>query len=232
VDRAEFDKFADEYRALHARHLVISGESPEYFAEYKMSDLAAEYRMRKGAAAASPSVLDFGAGIGTSIPFLRKHFPDCALTCIDVSIRSLEIGANRFRDAAFLLFDGKTVPCAEESFDMAYAACVFHHIDHAEHVPLLRELCRVLVTGGLLAVFEHNPFNPLTVKAVRGCPFDDNARLIAARSMYERIREAGFRSADIRYRMFFPHLLRAFRPLERWMTWLPVGAQYYVLATK
>ena len=32
--KAEFDKFADEYRALHARNIRLSGEGPEYFAEH------------------------------------------------------------------------------------------------------------------------------------------------------------------------------------------------------
>ena len=43
MDKAEFDKFADEYRSLHAANIAISGEGPNYFAEYKIKDLAAEY---------------------------------------------------------------------------------------------------------------------------------------------------------------------------------------------
>ena len=42
MDEAEFDKFADEYRALHAANIRLSGEDPEYFAEYKIIDIAAE----------------------------------------------------------------------------------------------------------------------------------------------------------------------------------------------
>jgi len=30
----------------------------------------------------------------------------------------------------------------------------------------------------------------------------------------------------------FPHALRALRPIERWLTRLPLGAQYLVLARK
>jgi len=37
MDRAEFDKFADEYYALHAANIAMTGESPEYFADYKPS---------------------------------------------------------------------------------------------------------------------------------------------------------------------------------------------------
>jgi ubiquinone/menaquinone biosynthesis C-methylase UbiE len=233
MDKAEFDKFADEYESVHARNIAISGETPDYFAKYKMKDLAAEYFAHRGDRGSAPAVLDFGSGIGTSVPFVRMYFPHCNLTCLDVSNRSLEIGRNHFGAyATFVVFDGSSMPFPDASFDIAYAACVFHHIDHAEHVALLGELRRVLVPGGMLAVFEHNPYNPLTVKTVNECPFDENARLIPAPTMRRRVLEAGFHSTRIRYRIFFPRALRAFRPMEKRMTWLPLGAQYYTLAVK
>ena len=42
MDEVEFDKFADEYRDMHAANIKLSGEDPEYFAEYKIADIAAE----------------------------------------------------------------------------------------------------------------------------------------------------------------------------------------------
>lgn len=233
MEQAEFDKFADEYTALHARNIAISGEAPDFFADYKMKDLAAEFGRHAGAGSAAPAVLDFGAGIGTSVPFLRKYLPAARLTCLDVSERSLAIGAGRFGDQAeFVPFDGRSLPFADAGFDIAYAACVFHHIDHGEHVGLLKELRRVLRPGGLCFVFEHNPYNPLTVKTVNECPFDENAHLIAAGAMRRRLFAAGFTQVRVRYRIFFPHALRALRPLEAHMTWLPLGAQYYTLAVR
>lgn len=78
-------------------------------------------------------------------------------------------------------------------------------------------------------MFEHNPFNPLTRHAVNTCPFDANARLISARQMRRRFHDAGFDVASIRYRIFFPGCLRRLRPLERLLTWCPLGAQYAVV---
>ena len=232
MDKAEFDKFADEYRSLHATNIAISGEDPDYFAEYKIRDLAAEYFALRGGDGA-PAVLDFGAGIGTSVPFVRKYLPRARLTCLDVSTKSLEVGQSRFPgEARFMLFDGTQIPLPDASFDIAFAACVFHHIDHDKHVALLTELRRVLVPNGIAIVFEHNPYNPLTVHVVNTCPFDENARLIPAATMRKRINAAGFSKAQIRYRIFFPRFLRTLRPLERWMTWVPLGAQYYALALK
>ena len=233
MDEAEFDKFAAEYRAMHAANIKVSGEDPEYFAEYKVVDVAAELARSGTGATPEPAVLDFGAGIGYSVPFFRKHLPEASVTCLDVSRKSLEIGAAKYgRLAEFKHFDGARIPYEAGAFDVALASCVFHHISHTEHVALLGEIRRVLKPGGVLLVFEHNPLNPLTRHAVNTCEFDEHAELILAPSMRRRARQAGFAAADVRYRIFFPHALRRLRTLEPMLTWLPLGAQYYMRARK
>ncbi len=233
MDEAEFDKFAAEYRDIHAANIKVSGEDPEYFAEYKIADIASEARLAGVPLGASSTVLDFGAGVGYSIPFFARHLPRTRVTCLDVSSKSLAIGAGKYGSVAdFKHFDGVSIPYAEGTFDLALASCVFHHIPHAEHVALLGEIHRVLKPGGLLFVFEHNPLNPLTRHAVNTCPFDEHARLILAPTMRARVRAAGFPAAAVKFRIFFPHALRALRPMEAQLTWLPLGAQYYVMAAK
>lgn len=232
MDEAEFDKFAQEYEAMHSASVAVYGEGSEYFAEYKIGDIAREYAPR-GEAGVSREILDFGSGIGSSVPYVQKYFPTARLTCLDVSRRSLEVAQNRFPSLAqYVHFDGGHIPFPEEHFDIVYTACVFHHVDHTEHVGLLRELHRVLRPGGTLFLFEHNPHNPLTVRIVDKCPFDEHARLISGRAMRQRVTAAGFATTKVRYRIFFPHPLRLLRPLERVLTWLPLGGQYCVLAQK
>jgi SAM-dependent methyltransferase len=233
MNEAEFDRFADEYHTLHAASIDASGEGPDFFAEYKIKDIALEYERHACLLNSSLKILDFGAGIGGSVPYVRKHIANAQLTCLDLSQRSLEIAEKRFPDLAkYVHFDGTHIPFPAEHFDIAYAMCVFHHIDHAEHISLLQELRRVIRPGGSLFIFEHNPNNPLTVRVVNSCPFDENARLIRGGDMRQQLLAAGFVSAKIRYRIFFPHFLRAMRPLERILTWLPLGGQYYVLSRK
>lgn len=228
---AEFDRFADEYRADHARNIKASGEDPEFFAAYKIADI---HRIVGTAyAARSASILDFGAGVGNSIAPVRRYFPDAQLTCLDVSVRSLAIASSRFSgQASFQAFDGRRIPFARESFDVVYAACVFHHIEERLQAPLLREIRRILRPDGHFFLFEHNPLNPLTRRAVDTCPFDENAVLIPARTMRRRIAEAGFAKTDLAYRIFFPRALARLRPLERLLALVPFGAQYYVHARK
>ncbi|MBP8250267.1 MAG: hypothetical protein KAX72_09205, partial [Chitinophagales bacterium] len=91
---------------------------------------------------------------------------------------------------------------------------------------------RVIRPGGNLFIFEHNPYNPLTVRVVNNCPFDENAELIRGADMKQRFLAAGFSSASIRYRIFFPNILRGMRSLEPALSWLPLGGQYYVRSRK
>jgi SAM-dependent methyltransferase len=232
MDVREFDRFADEYRALHASNISASGESPEYFSDYKMRDFR-DLVNKLAPRRSGGSYLDFGAGTGNSVPFFLKYLPDSRLTCLDVSRRSLAIAAERFPAAAiFQDFDGTTLPFEDASFDGAYANCVFHHIDGRAHVDLLKELRRVISPGGVLMIYEHNPVNPLTRRAVDQCPFDENAVLIRATRLCNRLRAAGFSMPRPSYRVFFPRALGFLRPAERYLKWLPLGAQYFVAAVR
>ncbi len=225
----EFDKFAEEYLAMHASNIRASGESPEFFAEYKIKDIAEVLEKKL----AVRKILDFGGGIGTSVPYVRRYFPNAAMTCLDVSERSLTIARDRYSsDADFVSFDGTVIPFDADTFDVAYAACVFHHIDGEFHIRLLNELVRVLRPDGWLFVFEHNPLNPLTRHAVNTCPFDDNAVLISGFRMKQFFKEAGLGEVKLRFRMFFPRFLSMLRCSEPRLTWLPLGAQYYVCGQK
>jgi SAM-dependent methyltransferase len=226
---SEFDRFADEYHSVHAQNIRLSGEDPSYFARYKAREAA---QVARGGLPVA-KLLDFGTGVGNSLPFLHEEFPQCGLTGIDVSRRSLEVARERFGAIAELReFDGRRIPVADGEYGLALAACVFHHIEPAEHVEKLAEIRRVLAASGWLLVYEHNPWNPLTRKAVRECPFDENAQLMTAATLARRAREAGFSSVAVRYRVFFPAALSWLRPLERFMGWLPAGAQYCLVCRK
>ena len=228
--KAEFDKFAEEYHDIHKNNIKLSGETPEFFAEYKISDV---FQLFSRAKQAPKEILDFGAGIGTSVPYFRKFFPDASLTCLDVSEKSLHVGRTRFPDLAnFQAFDGIRIPSLDDSFDLVFAACVFHHIPESLHSALLKEWQRVLKPGGKAVIFEHNPLNPLTRHAVNTCPFDENAVLIHGPVLRRRMKQAGFQNTGLRYRLFIPGALSALRPLEQWMCWCPLGAQYFVYSTK
>jgi SAM-dependent methyltransferase len=227
--QAEFDLLADEYYVQHKANVAITGEKPEYFAEYKVADLAEVTRRKLFAAG---RILDFGSGIGNSIPFFRKHFPRSQLHCADVSTRSIEIARARFPGEERYVVVGNTIPLPTSSQDIVFSACVFHHIPPQEHGHWLAELLRVTRPGGLLAIYEHNPLNPLTVRAVNTCPLDVNACLIRGAIMRKRALMGGWEHARVDYKLFFPSMLKSLRPLEQHLSWLALGAQYRMAAQK
>lgn len=225
--RAEFDLLADEYHEQHKTNVAITGEGPEYFAEYKIADLATLVRERGLAAG---HILDFGCGIGNSVPFFRKYFGQSELHCGDVSARSIEIAQTRFPGQEKYVLIDKGIPLPTHSQDIVFSACVFHHIPHEEHQHWLAELLRVTRPGGLLAIYEHNPLNPLTVRAVNTCPLDVNARLIRGSTLRRRALASGWEGARVDYKLFFPSMLKSLRPLEQHLGWLGLGAQYRMAA--
>lgn len=227
--QAEFDLLADEYHVLHHENIAITGESPEYFSEYKIADLADFLNRLK---LPTMNILDFGSGIGNSLPYFRKFFPGSKISCADVSARSIEIAQSRFPGQENYVQIDKNIPLPAASQDVAFSACVFHHIPHEEHLHWLAELRRITKPGGVLIIYEHNPLNPLTVRAVNTCPLDVNARLIRSGTMRKRALAGGWECARVDYKLFFPAILAALRPMERHLEWLPLGAQYRMIARK
>src|SRR5260370_37948595 len=103
---------------------------------------------------------------------------------------------------------------------------------HERGIGLLREHRRGTRTGWMLASVEHNPRNPLTVRTVDRCPFDENARLIKAKEFVARCRESGWKDPKAQFHLFFPHALSGLRTLEPYLSGIPFGGQYSVTAIK
>ena len=230
INRAEFDKFAEEYLATHTDNLKISGEDPAYFARYKIDEV--RRRWTREHRAEPKAVLDFGCGIGASLPHLQAAFPAAQVTGLEVSEKSLTIARDRApAGIRLVVYDGGPVlPLPEASFDLIFTACVFHHIDQPLHQPLFSALHRLLKPGGVFCIFEHNPINPVTRYIVATCPFDENAVLIGGGDLKARLRKSGFGAIRLAYTGFFPGALRALRPLEPGLKSIPLGAQYYAWA--
>jgi SAM-dependent methyltransferase len=227
--QAEFDLLADEYRLQHKANVAITGESPEYFSEYKIADLA---ELLNRLRLPTMNILDFGSGIGNSLPYFHKYFPGSEISCADVSARSIEIAQTRFPGSEVYVLIDNGIPLPTASQDVVFSACVFHHIPHEEHLHWLAELRRITKPGGVLALYEHNPLNPLTVRAVNTCPLDVNACLIRGGNMLKRVVAGGWEDALIDYKLFFPAILASLRPMERHLEWLGLGAQYRVTARR
>ena len=107
-----------------------------------------------------------------------------------------------------------------------------HHVPPPDRARFSSELARVVRPGGIVVVFEHNPFNPLTRLAVARCDFDEDAVLLSPRRTVELLEGAGLRSVEQRYVILFPSDRRRLRALERAARRLPLAAQFYVAARR
>ena len=230
TDVPEFDRYADRYTDMHRASIEASGEEPSYFSRYKANYMASSVGTEK--AKRSMDVLDFGCGVGNSIPYLHGAFPHAHLYGVDPSGESVQLAERAHSDKAMFQTNGDhRLPYDAGTFDLVQIACVFHHIHPAQRQHWMREIRRVLRPGGEVFLFEHNLLNPLTVKAVRDCPFDEDAILLPKRESLDLVRAAGFAKASARYIVFFPAPFAVLRPLEPWLGYIPFGAQYVVRAT-
>lgn len=227
-EQPEFDRYAAQYRDLHNASITASGEESEYFAEYKANVAAREL----GADASKTiKVLDFGTGIGGSIAPLRRALPNAELHGADISSESVAMAQQRHGDlATFKVIANNALPYPDATFDIVFVACVYHHIPVEQREHWTAEIRRVLKPGGHILVFEHNMLNPLTMKVVRDCAFDEDAILLPRSELLGLVGGQPFQSIKARYIVFFPKALSFLRVAERSLGWLPLGAQYYVHA--
>ncbi|NMW22897.1 class I SAM-dependent methyltransferase [Rhodanobacter denitrificans] len=225
--KPEFDQYAEKYTDLHRTSIRASGEDPAFFAAYKAKYMAAW--LGDGVRVEPLSILDFGCGVGNTITHLRQAFPAASLHGVDLSGESIRLATEfHAHEATFRTIENVHLPHEDENFDIVMAACVFHHIPPAERTHWMGEIKRVLKPGGHVFVFEHNMLNPLTLKTVRDCSFDEDAILLPRSELVGLVRHAAFDNACCRYIVFFPHLLGFLRPLESAMGWIPLGAQYVI----
>jgi hypothetical protein len=101
-----------------------------------------------------------------------------------------------------------------------------HHVPPASWDSFVAELTRVTCRDGVVMVFEHNPLNPLTRRAVNSCVFDGDAVLLGPRRVRTAFEASGLTTAARRYILFAPFGGRGVRRAERVVSWLPLGAQY------
>lgn len=224
-----FDEFAEEYRDIHNKAIKMSGTDSNYFSEYKVVEV------KKSEQNSRINLLDFGCGDGNSCIYFRKHFEEMTINGIDISEESIKKAEEKnIPNAAFKPFNGLEIPHPDNTFDVVFTSMVFHHIEHRLHSGILKEIHRVLKPGGRFYIFEHNPHNFMTRKIVNECVFDKDAVLLKPAYCKNIINNTGFKSTNTNFTIFFPRhrFLKWATRVEPMLTWLPIGAQYYVKALK
>jgi len=150
---------------------------------------------------------------------------------VDESARSIEHAAAHHAapGIAFSISEG-FVP--EANFDLVYTSGVFHHVPVPQRPATFAFLRDVLRPGGMLAVWENNPWSLPARYVMSRIPFDRDAVMLSARRVRELARAQGFQVLRTDYLFIFPASLRVLRPLEAMARRAPLGAQYQVLCAK
>ncbi len=182
-DRSKWNRAAPNYEGLAAR------AAEKRWGRFKR-ELFADMEGR---------VLFLAAGTGLDFRFFPRHR---TIVAIDVSERMLEQAAARaeqYRGTVHLQqMDVRRLGFADGAFEQAYTSCTFCSV--SEPVDGLREIHRVLRSGGALRMFEHTgsrwfPFNLLlhacTPLARRFGPELD-------RPTVRNVRRAGFEVQSVR----------------------------------
>jgi len=210
----KFDNYAQSYREVHRENVRLSGEPPEYFAEHKLSCL------ERAGVGPDQRLLDYGCGTGTLLGLSSARFRNVA--GFDPSHESLALAREQAPRATFYT-EEEAIPDA--AFDVAILSGVLHHVPPGERARVVSRVAAKLAPGGRLFVFEHNPYNPLTRRAVDACPFDDDAILLPPREVRSLLEGAALAGVRQEFVVFFPRALAALRPLEPLLSWCPLGAQ-------
>jgi 2-polyprenyl-3-methyl-5-hydroxy-6-metoxy-1,4-benzoquinol methylase len=221
---AQFDTVAANYQELVDHNVRVTGESSDYFARYK-----AEYVARKVAPRAGGKLLDYGCGVGLLSSHLKRHLGAMRIDGFDVSKDSISrVNESLLRQGTF----STDLDELGHGYDVIVLCNVLHHVEPDDRQKVIREASSHLARDGKLVVFEHNPINPLTRWAVSQCSFDEDAILLPIRETRAYFQPNELRLLWRDYIVFFPRWLAWFRPLEPFLGWCPLGAQYVFVTSR
>ena len=230
--KSNFDEFADSYETLHAKSIKLSGYAPSFFDEHKIKIVHREIK-NEFLDLSQRTFLNFGCGIGKSEIYIREYFPKVKIFSADISLESIRTAQQRNADIEGISYIHYTK--IEElqqgvKYDIIFVANVFHHIASTEHTAVLTTLKSLLKEGGHLFIFEHNPINPLTRMAFEKCEFDVGCTMLNHHYLGRMLDKSGFKSKKVNFVLFFPKILSVFNYFEKYLSVIPLGAQYYFKA--
>ncbi len=224
-----FDEYGNAYSDTVNQSVAFTGLKVDFFTRVKAIYLE-EIASSHFGPGKTVDLLDVGCGTGNLHGLLPAD--RFSVSGADVSERSIEIARSRNPAVAYMPYDGSRLPYEAATFDMTLAICVVHHVPPDNWKSFFAEMHRVLRPNGLAVIIEHNPRNPLTMRAVNTCPFDEDAVLLKSAETCELLRGSGFRDVRSRYILSLPVFNRITRRMDEALSRVPLGAQYYAVGVR
>jgi SAM-dependent methyltransferase len=223
-----FDDVAGRYGSELAEGLRVTGEDPSYFARHRVHWLR---RRLQELEVAPRRILEFGCGVGGSLPFLLDLPGVEEIVGVDVSAASLSRARSRCGDPRVRFVHPSELQDGER-FDLAFSSGVFHHVAPAQRAAWCRYLRDRLRPGGVFALWENNPWNPGVRYVMSRVSFDRDAIPVPPTQARRLLHQAGFETTAPEFLFVFPRLFRILRGLELLFYRLPIGGQYLSLARR
>jgi ubiquinone/menaquinone biosynthesis C-methylase UbiE len=115
-------------------------------------DAVRQTLLDQAALQAGQRVLDVGCGTGTLATQIKRLRRDVEVVGLDPDPKALARARTKAARASVIIqFDqgfGDQLPYSEASFDCVFSSFMFHHLPAAEKGTMLREVRRVLKSGG------------------------------------------------------------------------------------
>ncbi|NLK00738.1 MAG: methyltransferase domain-containing protein [Clostridia bacterium] len=103
-------------------------------------------------------MLDFGCGTGTLAVMAKKAAPKAIIHGVDVDPNILKIAHNKVKSSHLDIFlsyyDGTFLPYDDKMFHKVLSSLVFHHLSRDQKNASLKEIYRVMKTGGELHILD------------------------------------------------------------------------------
>ena len=227
IEKKEFDSYIKNYRTNNDNALWLSGEPSNFFAQYKakkIKEWLPELDKKQ-----DKKILDFGCGDGLMTNYVGQVFSKAELYGVDPSPKSIQRAQENFSHIHFSTNSdqSKELNYADNTFDLIFSAGTFHHIPFDQHKGYLQELKRITKSDGHIIIFELNPLNPLTFYTFKNNPIDKDAKMLTP--WYAHRLAKTYTKPTLKFYCFFPKMFNCLRGLEKYLTWLPIGALYAVI---
>ena len=119
-------------------------------------------------------VMDFGCGTGMSLSLLADILKAEQVIGLDPSEESLAVARESVGNQHVRLATPASY-LPQQDLDLVFCNGVFHHIPEADRPAAMNYVYRCLRPGGLFAMWENNPWNPIQSFAMKHSEIDRNA---------------------------------------------------------
>lgn len=161
-------KLAPKYRLKRRGYEVIQGIK-KYYPEAK-------------------AILDIGTADGLMLSRIKKKFPQAE--CVGLEYSQELINSCRDKNIKIIQGDAQNMALKNNSFDVAIATALIEHLD--KPMKMLREIHRVLRSGGILILTTPNPFFEKIAELIGHFEKEIHQETFTIKKLKKYFKKAGF----------------------------------------